>query len=67
MCVSRGFGVLGFDMGANAWEWLADAQGDTRLTGGGSWWYGPSQMRVEGMQYKSIDVYVVYIGFRCVY
>ena len=61
-------GVNGlFDMGANAWEWLADAQSDTRLTGGGSWWYGPSQMRVEGMQYKSIDVYVVYIGFRCVY
>lgn len=61
-------GVNGlFDMGANAWEWLADAQGDTRLTGGGSWWYGPAQMRVEGMQYKSIDVYVVYIGFRCVY
>jgi hypothetical protein len=24
-------------------------------------------MRVEGMQYKPDDVYVVYIGFRCVY
>ena len=61
-------GVNGlFDMGANAWEWLADAQGDTRLTAGGSWWYGPSKMRREGMQYKAADLYVVYVGFRCVY
>lgn len=61
-------GVNGlYDMGANVWEWLLDAQGKSRLTAGGSWWYGPSQMRVEGMQYKPDDVYVVYIGFRCVY
>lgn len=61
-------GVNGlFDMGANAWEWLLDTQGKTHLTAGGSWWYGPSQMRVEGMQYKPDDVFVVYIGFRCVY
>lgn len=61
-------GVNGlYDMGANAWEWLADAQGDTRLTAGGSWWYGPSKMRREGMQYKAADLYVVYVGFRCVY
>jgi sulfatase modifying factor 1 len=61
-------GVNGlYDMGANVWEWLLDAQGKTHLTAGGSWWYGPSQMRLEGMQYKPEDVYVVYIGFRCVY
>lgn len=61
-------GVNGlYDMGANAWEWLADAQGDTRLTAGGSWWYGPSKMLREGMQYKAADLYVVYVGFRCVY
>ncbi len=61
-------GVNGlYDMGANVWEWLADAQGDTRLTAGGSWWYGPSKMRREAMQYKAADLYVVYVGFRCVY
>lgn len=61
-------GVNGlYDMGANVWEWLLDAQGKSHLTAGGSWWYGPSQMRLEGMQYKPDDVYVVYIGFRCVY
>ena len=61
-------GVNGlYDMGANTWEWLADAQGPTRLTAGGSWWYGPSKMRHEGMQYKPADLYVVYVGFRCVY
>ena len=61
-------GVNGlYDMGANAWEWLADAQGETRLTAGGSWWYGPSKMRRDAMQYKAADLYVVYVGFRCVY
>lgn len=61
-------GVNGlYDMGANVWEWLADAEGDTRLTAGGSWWYGPSQMRLEGMQYKPARLFVVYVGFRCVY
>lgn len=61
-------GVNGlYDMGANVWEWLADTQGDTRLTAGGSWWYGPSKMQREGMQYKAADLYVVYVGFRCVY
>ncbi len=61
-------GVNGlYDMGANVWEWLADAQDGARLTAGGSWWYGPSQMKVEGMQYKSAGLYVVYVGFRCVY
>jgi formylglycine-generating enzyme required for sulfatase activity len=61
-------GVNGlYDMGANVWEWLADAQDGARLTAGGSWWYGPSQMKVEGMQYKTAGLYVVYVGFRCVY
>ena len=61
-------GVNGlYDMGANVWEWLDDTQDGARLTAGGSWWYGPSQMKVEGMQYKRAELYVVYVGFRCVY
>jgi formylglycine-generating enzyme required for sulfatase activity len=61
-------GVNGlYDMGANVWEWLADRDQDNALTAGGSWWYGPEKTRVEGMQWKPADFYVVYIGFRCVY
>lgn len=61
-------GVNGlYDMGANVWEWLLDAKGDSRLTAGGSWWYGSSQMKASGMQYKAADFYAVYVGFRCVY
>ena len=61
-------GVNGlYDMGANAWEWLADREADKALTAGGSWWYGPEQMRAGAMQWKPADFYVVYIGFRCVY
>lgn len=61
-------GVNGlYDMGANVWEWLLDAQGDDRLTAGGSWWYDPSKMTVDGMQYKPGKFYAVYVGFRCVY
>lgn len=61
-------GVNGlYDMGANVWEWLLDAKGDTRLTAGGSWWYGSSQMKTSGMQYKAADFYAVYVGFRCVF
>jgi sulfatase modifying factor 1 len=61
-------GVNGlYDMGANVWEWLADAQADDRLTAGGSWWYDASKMRLEGMQFKPADFYAVYVGFRCVY
>lgn len=61
-------GVNGlYDMGANVWEWLLEAKGDTRLTAGGSWWYGSSQMKATGMQYKAADFYAVYVGFRCVY
>jgi len=62
----RGINGL-YDMGANAWEWLADRQGDTALTAGGSWWYGPAQMQAASMQWKPADFYVVYVGFRCVY
>lgn len=61
-------GVNGlYDMGANVWEWLADARGDDRLTAGGSWWYGPEQMRATAMQYKPAAFYAVYVGVRCVY
>jgi formylglycine-generating enzyme required for sulfatase activity len=61
-------GVNGlFDMGANVWEWLADREGETALTAGGSWWYGPEQTRAEGRQWKPATFYAVYIGFRCVY
>jgi formylglycine-generating enzyme len=61
-------GVNGlYDMGANAWEWLADRRGDDALTAGGSWWYGPEMTRAEGAQWKSATFFAVYIGFRCVY
>lgn len=61
-------GVNGLhEMGGNVWEWLADRQGDSALTAGGSWWYGPQQTRTEGMQWKAADFYAVYVGFRCVY
>jgi len=61
-------GVNGlYDIGANAWEWLADAQGNDRLTAGGSWWYGPNKMQASGLQYKPADFYAVYVGYRCVY
>ena len=60
-------GVNGLlDMGANVWEWASDAQGTERRTMGGSWWYGPGQMRAEVSAWKSADFYAVYIGFRCV-
>lgn len=61
-------GVNGLhDMGANVWEWLADARGEDRLTAGGSWWYGPQKMRESGLQYKPAEFFAVYVGFRCVY
>jgi sulfatase modifying factor 1 len=53
------------DMGANAWEWVSDAQGNDRRTMGGSWWYGADQMRAEINAWKAADFYAVYIGFRC--
>ena len=61
-------GVNGlFDMGANVWEWAADARGDDRPTLGGSWWYGAHQMGASVDAWKPANFYAVYIGFRCVY
>ncbi len=59
-------GVNGlYDMGANAWEWVAgQGLGDPK-TRGGSWWYGSAQMRASHVQTKPQDTAVVYIGFRC--
>ena len=54
-------------MGANVWEWAADARGEVRRTMGGSWWYPASQMRADVEAWKPADFYAVYIGFRCVY
>jgi sulfatase modifying factor 1 len=59
-------GVNGlYDMGANVWEWVEDGGPDGRPTRGGSWWYGPSQMRREPAASKPETTAVVYIGFRC--
>ncbi|OCJ65477.1 hypothetical protein A6U97_27725 [Agrobacterium tumefaciens] len=61
-------GVNGlFDMGGNAWEWLADRDGDAALTAGGSWWYPREKMKADSMLWKSVEFYAVYVGFRCVY
>jgi formylglycine-generating enzyme len=61
-------GVNGlYDMGANVWEWLADRDGDTALTAGGSWWYAASRTRRDEAQFKPAGFAAVYIGFRCAY
>jgi formylglycine-generating enzyme len=61
-------GVNGlYDMGANAWEWVADRRGTEALTAGGSWWYGPEQARAASAQWKAADLAALYIGFRCAY
>ena len=59
-------GVNGlYDMGGNAWEWVAAEAGREPRTRGGSWWYGATQMRDDHVQGKPADTAVVYIGFRC--
>lgn len=61
-------GVNGLhEMGANVWEWLEDRRGDTALTAGGSWWYGPEQSQAGSAQWKAADFHAVYIGWRCAY
>jgi sulfatase modifying factor 1 len=54
-------------MGGNVWEWIDDQKNNESLTAGASWWYGASKTRVNGVQYKPSDFYVIYIGFRCAY
>jgi sulfatase modifying factor 1 len=61
-------GVNGLhDMGANAWEWVDEPQGDAaeKRTRGGSWWYGAEPMRADHLAAKDRRMAVVYIGFRC--
>jgi formylglycine-generating enzyme len=67
-------GVNGLhEMAGNAWEWVDQPRSEPnvavqgqRVTRGGSWWYGASQMRESHAQSKAVDTAVVYIGFRCV-
>ncbi len=60
-------GVNGlYDMGANVWEWVDSGSDNERLTLGGSWWYGPTQMHRNHRASKPLDTAVVYLGFRCV-
>lgn len=59
-------GVNGlFEMGGNAWEWVAAGKGSERRTRGGSWWYDGAQMKSDWIADKPRDFAAVYIGFRC--
>ena len=60
-------GVNGlFDMGGNVWEWTATERNGSYITRGASWWYGPERQQESDVEFKSGDIAVVYIGFRCV-
>jgi hypothetical protein len=60
-------GVNGlYDMGGNVWEWTATERNGGYITRGSSWWYGPDRQQESDVEYKSGDIAVVYIGFRCV-
>jgi formylglycine-generating enzyme required for sulfatase activity len=52
-------------MGANVWEWVDHDVGGLKRTRGGSWWYGPAQMKADALYEKAADFPAVYIGFRC--
>ncbi len=54
-----------YDMGGNVWEWVDHDTGGQKRTRGGSWWYGPAQMRADAIYDKPADFPAVYIGFRC--
>ncbi len=59
-------GVNGlYDMGGNVWEWVDHDVGGSKRTRGGSWWYGPAQMKADALYEKDRGFPAVYIGFRC--
>lgn len=60
-------GVNGLtEMAANVWEWTETGDPGEKGTRGGSWWYGPEQMKADSRYTKPRDFPAVYIGFRCV-